>query len=124
MKFLSITSLIVLIALFLPPVWAQNPGQELTSASSSRPQPAAPQPAGSQPEAFSPPKIISAYASVTKPVQNGATRVASAQTDQSQNAAAKGPGSRAPAEPDGSVFTVRKTVNEVDLVFTVTDKHG
>ena len=50
--------------------------------------------------------------------------VASAQTDQSQNAAAKRPGSSAPTEPDESVFTVRKTVNEVHLVFTVTDKHG
>jgi VWFA-related protein len=50
--------------------------------------------------------------------------VASAQTEQSQNAAAKSPSSSAPAEPDESVFTVRKTVNEVHLVFTVTDKHG
>src|ERR1035438_2005647 len=117
------------MALFLPPVWAQNPGQELTSAPSaaqpnSRPQPAAPQPASSQPEVSSPPRISSAHASVTKPPQSGATMVASAQTEQSQNAAAKSPSSSAPAEPDESVFTVRKTVNEVHLVFTVTDKHG
>ena len=50
--------------------------------------------------------------------------MASAQTEQSQNAAAKSPGSGTPAEPDESAFTVRKTVNEVHLVFTVTDKHG
>ena len=50
--------------------------------------------------------------------------VASAQTEQSHNAAAKSPSSSAPAEPDESVFTVRKAVNEVHLVFTVTDKHG
>jgi VWFA-related protein len=50
--------------------------------------------------------------------------VASARTEQSQNAAAKRPGSSAPTEPGESVFTVRKTVNEVHLVFTVTDKHG
>ena len=50
--------------------------------------------------------------------------VALAQTEQSQNAAAKTPASAAPAEPDESAFTVRKTVNEVHLVFTVTDKHG
>ena len=50
--------------------------------------------------------------------------VASAQTEQSQNAAAKSLGSSAPAEPDESIFTVRKTVNEVHLIFTVTDKHG
>jgi Ca-activated chloride channel homolog len=41
-----------------------------------------------------------------------------------QNAAAKSRGSSAPAKPDESVFTVRKTVSEVHLVFTVTDKHG
>jgi VWFA-related protein len=50
--------------------------------------------------------------------------MASAQTEQSQNTAAKSPGSGTPAEPDESAFTVRKTVNEVHLVFTVTDKHG
>jgi hypothetical protein len=50
--------------------------------------------------------------------------MASAQTGQSKNSAAKGPGSGAPAEPDESVFTVHKTVSEVHLVFTVTDKHG
>ncbi len=50
--------------------------------------------------------------------------MASAQTEQSQNAAAKSPRSTAPAQADESVFTVRKTVREVHLVFTVTDKHG
>jgi Ca-activated chloride channel family protein len=50
--------------------------------------------------------------------------LASAQTKQPQNGVAKNPGSGAPAQPDESVFTVRKTVSEVHLVFTVTDKHG
>jgi Ca-activated chloride channel family protein len=50
--------------------------------------------------------------------------MASTQTGQSKNAAAKSPGSSAPTQPDESVFTVRKTVSEVHLVFTVTDKHG
>ena len=50
--------------------------------------------------------------------------MASTQTGQSNNAAAKSPGSSPPVEPDESVFTVRKTVSEVHLVFTVTDKHG
>ena len=61
---------------------------------------------------------------MTKPALSGATMMASAQTEQSQNAAAKSPRSTAPAKADESVFTVRKTVSEVDLVFTVTDKHG
>jgi Ca-activated chloride channel family protein len=128
-KILLITSFLVGMALFLPPVWAQNPRQELTSAYSaaqpnSRLQTAASQPAGSQPKAFFLPKIIGAHASVTKLVESEATIVASAQIDQPQNAAANSPSSGAPAERDESVFTVRKTVNEVHLVFTVTDKHG
>jgi VWFA-related protein len=65
-----------------------------------------------------------AHASVTKPAPSGAIMMASAQTEQSQNAAPKSPRSNATAKADESVFTVRKTVSEVDLVFTVTDKHG
>jgi phosphatidate phosphatase APP1 len=124
----------VLLLLCLPALWAQNPGQELSSAPSaaqpnSRPQPAATQPAPSQPEVSSRPQISGAHASVTKSAPSGATMMASAQTGQSQNAAAqnaapKSLGSSAPAEPDESIFTVRKTVSEVHLVFTVTDKHG
>jgi Ca-activated chloride channel family protein len=128
MKFLPITSLVG-IALFLPAVWALNPGLELMSALSvpqpnGQPEPAVQQPAPSQPEAFPPPKISSAHASVTRPIQSGATMLASAQTKQSPNGAAKSPSSGAPAQPDQSGFTVRKTVSEVHLVFTVTDKHS
>ena len=50
--------------------------------------------------------------------------LASAQTKQSPNEAAKSPSSGAPGQPDESIFTVRKMVSEVHLVFTVTDKHG
>ena len=61
---------------------------------------------------------------VHKAAQSGATMVGSTLAEQSQNAATKNPGSSTPAKQDESVFTVRKTVNEVHLVFTVTDKHG
>ena len=66
------------------------------------------QPTQSQPEASSPTKI-------------GAIVMASAQTGQS---AVKSPGSGAPAKPDESGFTMRKTVSEVHLIFTVTDRRG
>jgi Ca-activated chloride channel homolog len=59
-----------------------------------------------------------------KPAQSGATMAASAQAAQSQNEAAKSAGSSAPATPDKSVFTLRTAVNEIHLVFTVSDKHG
>jgi Ca-activated chloride channel homolog len=129
MKFVSITRLLVALAVFLPVAWAHNLGQELTSASpavqpNGPPQPAATQPAPSQPEASSPPKISDTHASVTMPAPSGSTMMASAQTGQSQNAAAKSARSNTPAQTDESVFTLRKTVREVYLVFTVTDQHG
>lgn len=46
------------------------------------------------------------------------------QAAQSQNSTAKSPDSGTPKDPDQSVFTLRTTVNEVHLVFTVTDKQG
>jgi Ca-activated chloride channel family protein len=82
------------------------------------------QPSPSQPESSSPPKISIAHASITQPPQIGAIAMALAQTALSQNTAAKSPGSSASAKPDESGFTMRKTVSEVHLVFTVTDKHG
>ena len=53
-----------------------------------------------------------------------AQQLASAQTGQPNNPAAKSAASSAPAAPDEPGFTVRKTVNEVHLVFSVTDQHG
>lgn len=50
--------------------------------------------------------------------------MALAQTHQSQNTAADSPVSNAQEKADESVFTLRKTVGEVYLVFTVTDQHG
>jgi Ca-activated chloride channel family protein len=53
-----------------------------------------------------------------------AQQLASAQTGQPSNPVAKSAASSAPAAPDEPGFTVRKTVNEVHLVFSVTDQHG
>jgi VWFA-related protein len=52
------------------------------------------------------------------------TLAASVPPEESQDAAAKSAGSGAPAGPDEPVFTLRKAVSEVHLVFTVTDKQG
>ena len=56
--------------------------------------------------------------------ENGAIVAASAQTEQAPKSTAKSAGSGASDKPDEPVFTMRKTVSEVHLVFTVTDKHG
>src|ERR1700757_449133 len=112
MKSVSITRLLVALALFLPVALAHNLEQEL-SAQSPAAQPNGPrqparsaQPVPSQPEVSSPPKISDTHASVTI------------------NAVAKSSRSNTPAQTDESVFTLRKTVREVYLVFTVTDHHG
>jgi len=128
------TRLLVALTLFLPVAWAHNRGQELSSASPAAqpngpPQPAAAEPVPSQPEASSPPKISDTHASVIMPAPSGATMMASGQTGQPQNAAvqnaaAKSARSNTPAQTDESVLTLRKTVREVYLVFTVTDQHG
>jgi VWFA-related protein len=55
---------------------------------------------------------------------SGPNGVALSQAASSQNPASKKPSSSAPTEPDKSVFTLRTTVNEIHLVFTVTDKQG
>ena len=56
--------------------------------------------------------------------QSGTTLGALPQAEQSQNADVKNPGSSTPAKTDKSLFTVRTKANEIQLVFTVTDKHG
>ena len=58
------------------------------------------------------------------PAQSGTIVVASARTEQSQNAPSNNVGASIPTKSDDSGFIVRKTVSEVHLVFTVTDKHG
>jgi Ca-activated chloride channel homolog len=118
--FVGFFAAVVLFSLTLP---AQNTSQNLPSAP-------APVLQGSQPKSPSTPS--SAAASPT----NAGSAPASAQTQsvplsaQSQTPATKTPTSSADpigaanAQDDDSVVTLRKTVNEVHLVFTVTDKHG
>jgi Ca-activated chloride channel family protein len=53
-----------------------------------------------------------------------AQQLVSPRTGQASNPPAKSAPSSALAGPDEPGFTVRKTVNEVHLVFSVTDKHG
>jgi len=128
MKVRLLTSLLMGIALFLPAA-AQNAAQELPSAPSAVQQNNQPRPAP-PPQATPPaPQSSGGQTAVTKPAQSEATPAVPAQTEQSQNAAARSaePASNPPAESpsqDDAVLTLRRTVNEVHLVFTVTDKHG
>jgi VWFA-related protein len=131
MKHLCIALLLIVLAVLPPAVWAQNSEQELPSAPSAtrqnnQPKPPTPQAAPPQPEASSAQKPSAVETAGAKPAQ---TEAAPGQTQQSQNAPAKSPTPAAnplgegPSEDD-SVLTLRRTVNEVHLVFTVTDKHN
>jgi VWFA-related protein len=115
MKFRTVTLFLGSIVLLMPGAQAQDAGQaELPAAPSasqeqSRPQkPPAPQPT-------SPPAQASAQQTqvpddATKPQQN--------------DSATSGSPTRANPAEDDSLTTIRHTVNEVNVVFTVTDKHG
>jgi len=127
MKARSIACLLIGLALSVPAAAAQNAGQELPSAPSAVQQNTQPKPAAPPQAMPPPPQSSGGQTAVAKPAQSEATPAASAQAEQTQNAAAKSPGSSASEEassPDESVLTLRRTVNEVHLVFTVTDKHG
>jgi Ca-activated chloride channel family protein len=122
------------IALLLPMASAQNPGAaELPSAPSAsqqsrsqKPAPVAqPQPAPATQESTPPPQPT---ADPVKPeaIASGQPPAANVpQNGAQQNAGAPSPsGTPAPLPGDDSLATIRKTVNEVNVVFTVTDKHG
>ena len=111
MKFRFLIILSVLLLLLLPVAYGQNPGSNsLPSAPSAATQPApAAQPTPVPQSAKNAPPDPKSP-SDTKPSQQTAPPAP-------QNGAA-------PAQDDDSITTIRKTVNEVNVVFTVTDKHG
>jgi VWFA-related protein len=106
---------------------AQTPGSdELPSAPSavrqerSRPKPPPPAapPASEQPKT----SITTAEAEpqATSPSEPPSAKSGAAQT----NPPAEGKAAQGPNPPDDSTTTITKTVNEVNVVFTVTDRHG
>jgi Ca-activated chloride channel homolog len=122
MRFRSISLLIASVCVFLPGIQAQNSGQDLPSAPSAAQQNAKPQPPPSK-ETASP-----AASPTTAPAasnQSGTTPDADPpdSAPQAQTPPARPPEPETPPA-DNSVATFRKTVNEVHVVFTVTDKHG
>lgn len=94
-----------------PSAVKESPAQK-PPASTSQPTPAAPETAASEPN--KPPPSPDA---ASKSDRQGAD---SAISEESAKASAAQPGT----QDDESVSTIRRTVNEVNVVFTVTDKHG
>jgi len=126
--------LLLSMGLFLPAIYAQDADQGLPSAPSASQQKVPPQqpvpPAGSQSaSSVAEPTQSQAPADSPKPEASTPATQPAADTQQSEapktNAVpALGAPAEAPQAEDESVATIRKTVNEVNVVFTVTDKHG
>ena len=124
MKFLAI----LVLAAALP--WGLAAAQDSTqptlptapSAVKYPPRAPAPPPATTQPAA---PASDSSTATQEKPAQNTTTQHNDQQNSPSQSATttvAPGASTRSAEVPDDTVTTIRKRVNEVNVVFTVTDK--
>jgi len=109
------------LLLLLRLVYAQSAGQgQLPSApSAAKPQ--------AQPQTPPPPPPSAAAPSAAPAGKSDSTAPASRPT--TSDSSAEPPKSAKPEKPessqdDESVTTIRKVVNEVNVVFTVTDKHG
>jgi VWFA-related protein len=122
MKFIRIPLLLSVLVLQLAPVYAQTAGQDqLTSAPSAPAQPK-PQAQPAQPPSTAPaPPAESSPAPAEKTKTDTSTATPAADNAASDAAKAPKPDS---SPDDESVTTIRKQVNEVNVVFTVTDKHG
>src|ERR1700732_3735657 len=125
MKFRGIILLLGSI-LFVAAVFAQNSGSDdLPSAPSAvqqertrpKPPPAAP-PASAAPRTST--TSAEAGPQTTPPAESPAAKSGAAQTTSSSQGKAD-PNSN---PPDDAATTITKTVNEVNVVFTVTDRHG
>jgi VWFA-related protein len=126
MKFRGIILLLGSI-LFVAAVFAQNSGSDdLPSAPSAvqqeRTRPKPPPPAA--PPASAAPRTSTTSAEAgpqtTPPAESPAAKSGAAQTTSSSQGKAD-PNSN---PPDDAATTITKTVNEVNVVFTVTDRHG
>jgi Ca-activated chloride channel homolog len=109
-------SFLIALALCLPIALAQNSGQDLPSAPSAAQHQNKPQPPA-QPPAATPPD--------PPPPITGSTPPASVDVPIAPTDGAK-PAVNPPASSENAetTATIRSTVNEVNVVFTVTDKHG
>jgi len=131
MRFRSILSTPASLLLFLATLPGQStPPQDLPSAPSAakeeaRPQkPPAPTPAASESTGSGAtpavqPSPDAAKTAASTPAQPPGD---SGKSEESAKTSAAGPGTA--SQDDESVSTIRRTVNEVNVVFTVTDKHG
>lgn len=131
MKFSRIPLFLSLLLLLLPVVYAQNAGQDQLPSAPSAAQPKAQsQTPPAQPPGPAPPSSATPSSSAppsSSPANQSDTTAPASQPASSDSSAgpskASEPG-KLESSQDESVTTIRRTVNEVNVVFTVTDKHG
>jgi VWFA-related protein len=134
MRVPSFILLLACSALLLPTVDAQNSGEELPSAPSTtlqqnKPQPTPPAPPQAAPEQPAPAQQAKPQtetpADSAKPEPATPAPQPAAESPTVESRKPDTPTSDKPTPPpDESATTIRTFVNEVNVVFTVTDKHG
>jgi VWFA-related protein len=107
------------VLLFLPVAYAQNAGPENLPAAPSAANPA---PAPAAPAAAS--QDSAAQQTKSAPVPSPAAASGATASSKPAQQATSPAASPANGQDDDSITTIRKVVNEVNVVFTVTDKHG
>lgn len=131
MYFLAAVALLAVAA----PAQAPNPSDLPSAPSAVKQQQEAPpapapasQPDGSKPTAAAQPPTAAHDSANSAETESAKSRPASedkpatGDTDKTQGTATAG--SAVSGDEDSNVATIRRTVNEVNVVFTVTDKHG
>jgi VWFA-related protein len=133
MKLRKILLLLSSLGLFVAAAPGQDSKQELPSAPSASKQEQnkpAPAPSPSNPQSTDP-KAAGPASAQTPPAANAGeeSKTPSSPTQASQSDPAQADGSQSngeqtPGSEEDKPTTIRRTVNEVNVVFTVTDRHG
>src|SRR5215813_10577086 len=122
MKFRNTILFLGSIALLFQPLSAQNSEQELPAAPSTTVQRNKPQRPSPSPQPAAEPQPTPQTPAPGESVKPASQQSA---TDAQQSETSKGSAdSPETSQSDEAATTIRKTVNEVNVVFTVTDKHG
>ncbi len=115
---------LAVMAVLLPSLFAQNSGQELPSAPSASQRQNKPQPPPPAPQPPTPQTLAPADSTQTQPITPAEPPAAEPARADSSKAVADSPPVKPTPPPDEAATTIRTFVNEVNVVFTVTDKHG
>jgi VWFA-related protein len=133
MKLRNILLLLSSLGLFLAPAPGQDSKQELPSAPSAskqdqnKPAPTPSDPPSNSPKTEPPPSTQTPPAATStsgEESKSSSSPTQGSQSDPAQAGASQSGEQQPPGSEEDKPTTIRRTVNEVNVVFTVTDKHG